>query len=116
MQDTIHRVAVVQITLHYESQIIYIYFNSSNTDLTRTKEGINEGGEEIIRFTKPGQDKVNQNNSAFGQLPAPYGEDSMDLNSQVIKVYRGDHTSRFFVLTKVRLLLLLLYLLKHFLN
>ena len=79
---------------------ILLLFCSSNTDLTK-KEAISEGGEEIIRFTKPGQEKVNQNNPSFGQLPASFGEDSMDLNSQVIKVYRGDHTSRFFVLTKV---------------
>ena len=86
--------------------MIKMFLYSSNTDLTTRKEGINEGGEEIIRFTKPGQEKVNQNNPMFGQLPVPHGDDSMDLNSQVIKVYRGDHTSRFFVLTKVRILIL----------
>jgi len=55
----------------------------------------------VTRFTKPAQEKVNHSNPSFGQLPNPYGEDTMDLSSQVIKVYRGDHTSRFFVLTKV---------------
>ncbi|XP_066917873.1 rap guanine nucleotide exchange factor 6-like isoform X2 [Clytia hemisphaerica] len=72
---------------------------SSNTDLTRTQFQ-SEAGEEIIRYAKSGQEKVNQSNQMFGQLPNAYGEDSLDLNSQVIKVYRGDHTSRFFVLTK----------------
>jgi len=75
--------------------------SSSDKELRPTENFRNEAGEEVTRFTKPAQEKVNHSNPSFGQLPNPYGEDTMDLSSQVIKVYRGDHTSRFFVLTKV---------------
>lgn len=62
----------------------------------------NENGQSVTRHAFPKQtpDKANHNNPTIGQIQN-YSEDPLDLNSQVIKVYRGDHTSRFFVLTKV---------------
>ena len=59
----------------------------------------NELGQQFTRyFTRPTSDK---NSNTLEERILNSNEDTMDLNSQVIKVYRGDHTSRFFVLTKV---------------
>lgn len=56
----------------------------------------NENGQQFTRyFTRP-----SEKTSAYEEKLMSSNEDSMDLNSQVIKVYRGDHTSRFFVLTQ----------------
>lgn len=74
--------------------------SASDKELQRIDNLKTDSGEEFTRYQpKHGQEKSNQNNP-FNQLQVTYSEDSMDLNSQVIKVYRGDHTSRFFVLTK----------------
>lgn len=50
---------------------------------------------DIRPFNRPPDRTNNSDDRSFNP-----NEDTMDLNSQVIKVYRGDHTSRFFVLTK----------------
>lgn len=60
----------------------------------------NDNGQQFTRyFTRPASDKANQHTSNDSNSQNA-GDDTMDLNSHVIKCYRGDHTSRFFVLTK----------------
>ena len=57
-----------------------------------------ENGQQFTRyFTRPTSEKPNQ---ADGNPLSP-AEDPLELNTQVIKLYRGDHSSKYFVLTKV---------------
>lgn len=79
----------------------FSHFSDSSEKEINKMDVQTDSGQQVTRhiFPKQGSDKGNAS-PALGQLPN-YGDDAMDLNSQVIKVYRGDHTSRFFVLTKV---------------
>lgn len=66
---------------------------ASDKDIPKVDQQ-NEGQHLNRYFTRPGSDGSNE------QRMLHSSEDAIDLNVQVIKVYRGDHTSRFFVLTK----------------
>ena len=57
-----------------------------------------ENGQQFTRyFTRPTSEKPNQ---ADGNPLSP-AEDTLKLNTPVIKLYRGDHRCKYFVLTKV---------------
>ena len=86
--------------LNRKKTSVYIFsFVSYSSEKELNKlEVQGENGQQFTRyFTRPTSEKPNQ---ADGNPLSP-AEDPLELNTQVIKLYRGDHSSKYFVLTKV---------------
>ena len=83
-----------------EKKLVYIlsFISCSSEKELNKLEVQGENGQQFTRyFTRPTSEKPNQ---ADGNPLSP-AEDPLELNTQVIKLYRGDHSSKYFVLTKV---------------